>query len=219
MFAMALTFWYGGTLILNGQYSLAQFFICYAAIIMSAQTAGALVAMTSDVGDARSAAQRVQNMLNRIPLIDSWSTGGQRLEAARGKIEFRDIHFTYPARPDQNVLRGVDLTALPGQFIALVGGSGCGKSTAMGLLERFYDPTSGTVLLDDVPIPNYNIQSYRSQMALVSQETMLYTGTIRENILASNDSIPDTAIEQACKDANIFEFIVRRSLPLPGSPS
>ncbi|KAF2805142.1 leptomycin B resistance protein pmd1 [Mytilinidion resinicola] len=211
MFAMALAFWYGGSLILDGQYSLVQFFVCFVAIILSSQTAGGLVAYVTDVGDARSAAQRVHTLLNRRPLIDSWSTEGRKIDAAEGKIEFRDVHFAYPGRPFQKVLGGVNLTALPGQFIALVGASGCGKSTAMGLLERFYDPTSGSIILDDVPIPEYNLQDYRSQMALVSQETMLYTGTIRENILADDDTVPESAIVQACKDANIFDYI--SSLP------
>ncbi|KAF2503341.1 multidrug resistance protein-like protein 1 [Lophium mytilinum] len=211
MFAMALTFWYGGSLILDGQYSLVQFFVCYVAIILSSQTAGGLAAYVTDVGDARSAAQRVQSLLNRRPRIDVWSTEGQNVEVAEGKIEFRDVHFTYPTRPLQKILKGVSFTALPGQFIALVGASGCGKSTAMGLLERFYDPTSGSVLLDGVPVPQYNLQDYRSQIALVSQETMLYIGTIRENILADDDTVPDSAIVQACKDANIFDYI--SSLP------
>jgi ATP-binding cassette subfamily B (MDR/TAP) protein 1 len=108
-------------------------------------------------------------------------------------------------------LRGVSLSAEPGQFIALVGASGSGKSTVMQLLERFYDPTSGGVLVDDVDLKDYNLQDYRSQLAIVSQETTLYTGTIRENILADKEDLGDEAVIQACKDANIYDFIT--SLP------
>ena len=121
------------------------------------------------------------------------------------------MRFTYPGRPDHRVLRGVDLVAEPGQFIALVGASGSGKSTVMQLLERFYDPTSGSVLVDGVDLQEYNLQDYRAQLAIVSQETTLYTGTIRENILADKEDISDELIVQACKDANIYEFIM--SLP------
>ena len=78
----------------------------------------------------------------------------------------------------------------------------------MQLLERFYDPTSGAVLVDDVELKDYNLQDYRAQLAIVSQETTLYTGTIRENILADKEDISDEAVIQACKDANIYEFIV-----------
>jgi ATP-binding cassette subfamily B (MDR/TAP) protein 1 len=81
----------------------------------------------------------------------------------------------------------------------------------MQLLERFYDPTSGGVLVDDVNVQDYNLQDYRSQLAIVSQETTLYTGTIRENILADKDDLGDEVVIQACKDANIYDFIT--SLP------
>ena len=81
-------------------------------------------------------------------------------------------------------------------------------STVMALLERFYDPTAGAVFVDDVELKDYNLQSYRAQLAIVSQETTLYTGTIRDNILADRDDVSEEAIVQACKDANIYEFIV-----------
>ncbi|OCK83169.1 P-loop containing nucleoside triphosphate hydrolase protein [Lepidopterella palustris CBS 459.81] len=211
MFAIALSFWYGGTLISKQEYTLVQFFICYAAVINGSQSAGAIFSFAPDMGEAKSAAQLLMSLLHRVPLIDSWSTEGHQVERVDGKIELKDVRFTYPARPDQKVLRGVSLTALPGQFIALVGASGSGKSTVMALLERFYDPTSGTILVDDLEIPKYNLQNYRSHMALVSQETTLYTGTIRENILTDKEDASEEAIVQACKDANIYEFIM--SLP------
>jgi ATP-binding cassette subfamily B (MDR/TAP) protein 1 len=80
----------------------------------------------------------------------------------------------------------------------------------MQLLERFYDPTAGSVLVDDVELKDYNIQDYRAQVAIVSQETTLYTGTIRENILADRDDTPEELVVRACKDANVYEFIVSR---------
>ncbi|CAN9162724.1 unnamed protein product [Alternaria alternata] len=195
MFIFALVFWYGGRLLFNQEYTVLQFFIVYSSIINGAQ----------------DAAKLLKSFLNRVPKIDHWSPEGIKIERLSGKVELQDVRFTYPGRPDHRVLRGVSLAAKPGQFIALVGASGSGKSTVMQLLERFYDPTSGGVLVDDVDLKDYNLQDYRSQLAIVSQETTLYTGTIRENILADKEDLGDEAVIQACKDANIYDFIT--SLP------
>jgi ATP-binding cassette subfamily B (MDR/TAP) protein 1 len=213
MLIFALVFWYGSRLLLRGEYTVLQFFIIYSAIINGAQSAGAIFSFAPDMGEARDAAKLLKSFVNRVPKIDHWSTDGKRVESLEGKVELQDVRFTYPGRPDHRVLRGVSLRAEPGQFIALVGASGSGKSTVMQLLERFYDPTSGGVLVDEVPLSDYNLQDYRAQLAIVSQETTLYTGTIRDNILADKDDVSEEAIIQATKDANIYEFIVRASLP------
>lgn len=211
MLIFALVFWYGGRLLLAQEYTVLQFFIVYSAIINGAQSAGAIFSFAPDMGEARDAAKLLKSFLNRMPKIDHWSPDGKKIDRLIGRVELTDVRFTYPGRPDHRVLRGIDLTAEPGQFIALVGASGSGKSTIMQLLERFYDPTSGSVLVDGVDLQEYNLQDYRAQLAIVSQETTLYTGTIRENILANKEDIPEEAIVQACKDANIYEFIM--SLP------
>jgi len=211
MFIFALVFWYGGRLLFNQEYTVLQFFVVYSSIINGAQSAGAIFSFAPDMGEARDAAKLLKSFLNRVPKIDNWSTEGKKIDRLSGKIELQDIRFTYPGRPDHRVLRGISLSAEPGQFIALVGASGSGKSTVMQLLERFYDPTSGAVLVDDVEVKDYNLQDYRSQLAIVSQETTLYTGTIRENILADKEELGDDAVIQACKDANIYDFIT--SLP------
>ncbi|ORX93757.1 P-loop containing nucleoside triphosphate hydrolase protein [Clohesyomyces aquaticus] len=211
MFVFALVFWYGGTLMLNREYTVVQFFICYASIINGAQSAGAIFSFAPDMGEARSAAKLLKSFLNRVPKIDSWSKQGKKIDRLEGRVELQQVRFTYPGRPDHPVLRGVSLTAEPGQFVALVGASGSGKSTVMALMERFYDPTAGAVMVDELELREYNLQDYRSQLAIVSQETTLYTGTIHENILADKDDVPEEAIVQACKDANIYEFIM--SLP------
>ncbi|KAG9185384.1 ATP-binding cassette, subfamily B (MDR/TAP), member 1 [Alternaria panax] len=211
MFIFALVFWYGGRLLFKQEYTVLQFFIVYSSIINGAQSAGAIFSFAPDMGEARDAAKLLKSFLNRIPKIDHWSSEGIKIERLTGKVELQDVRFTYPGRPDHRVLRGVSLAAEPGQFIALVGASGSGKSTVMQLLERFYDPTSGGVLVDDVDLKDYNLQDYRSQLAIVSQETTLYTGTIRENILADKEELGDEAVIQACKDANIYDFIT--SLP------
>ncbi|KAF2475413.1 leptomycin B resistance protein pmd1 [Lindgomyces ingoldianus] len=211
MFVFAMVFWYGGKLILKQEYTIVQFFVCYASIINGAQSAGAIFSFAPDMGEARSAAKLLKSFLNRVPKIDSWSTEGKKIDRLDGKVELEKVRFTYPGRPDHPVLRGVSLIAEPGQFVALVGASGSGKSTVMALLERFYNYDSGVVMVDETELKDYNLQEYRSQLAIVSQETTLYTGTIRENILADKDDVSEEAIVQACKDANIYEFIT--SLP------
>jgi len=212
---MALGFWYGGTLISSGEYSGFQFFLVFSAIIFGSQSAGTIFSFAPDMGKAKHAAGELKTLLDRKPKIDAWSNDGKVLENMEGSIEFRDVHFRYPTRPEQPVLRGLNLTVKPGQYVALVGASGCGKSTTIAMLERFYDPLVGGVYADGHEISSLNINNYRSYLALVSQEPTLYQGTIRDNILLGADTkpedVPEEAIVQACKDANIYEFIL--SLP------
>ena len=210
---IALGFWYGGTLIAKHEYNMFQFFLCFSAIIFGAQSAGTIFSFAPDMGKAKQAAKELKVLFDRKPEIDSWSPDGERIDHIEGTIEFRDVHFRYPTRPEQPVLRGLNITVKPGQYVALVGASGCGKSTTIALLERFYDPVVGGVFVDGKEISSLNLNDYRGFLALVSQEPTLYQGSIRENILlgADREDVPEEAIVQACKDANIYDFIL--SLP------
>ncbi|KAI1393924.1 P-loop containing nucleoside triphosphate hydrolase protein [Hypoxylon trugodes] len=211
--AFALGFWYGGTLIAKYEYDLFQFFVCFMSVIYGAQSAGVVFSFAPDMGKAHHAAGELKTLFDRKPKIDTWSEDGAQVDGVEGTIEFRDVHFRYPTRPEQPVLRGLNLTVRPGQYVALVGASGCGKSTTIALLERFYDPLVGGVFVDGKEISTLNVNQYRSFVALVSQEPTLYQGTIKENILlgSSLDNVKDEAIEFACKEANIYDFIM--SLP------
>ncbi|KAK4501646.1 hypothetical protein PRZ48_007455 [Zasmidium cellare] len=212
---IALGFWYGGTLIGSHEYNLFQFFLCFSAVIFGAQAAGTIFSFAPDMGKAKHAAAEMKTMFDLKPEIDTWSTEGELIDTMRGDIEFRDVHFRYPTRPEQPVLRGLDLEVRPGQYVALVGASGCGKSTTIAMLERFYNPLVGGIYVDGKEISSLNVNSYRNHIALVSQEPTLYQGTIRENILLGADrkdeDVPEESIVQACKDANIYDFIM--SLP------
>ncbi|KAF2452301.1 ATP-binding cassette transporter ABC4 [Lineolata rhizophorae] len=212
-FCMALGFWYGGTLIGDREYTMEQFFIAFSAIIFGAQSAGTIFSFAPDMGKAKQAASELKTLFDRKPEIDSWSDEGVKVDDIEGSIEFRDVHFRYPTRPEQPVLRGLNLLVRPGQYVALVGSSGCGKSTTISLMERFYDPLAGGIFVDGKEISTYNINSYRSHLALVSQEPTLYQGTIRDNVLLGIDeeNVSDERVVQACKDANIYDFIM--SLP------
>ncbi|KAI2642590.1 ABC transporter [Xylaria nigripes] len=211
--AFALGFWYGGTLIANREYDMFQFFVCFMAVVYSAQSAGAIFSFAPDMSKAHHAAIELKTLFDRKPTIDTWSDEGEEVREIDGTIEFRDVHFRYPTRPEQRVLRGLNLSVRPGQYVALVGSSGCGKSTTIALLERFYDALSGGIYVDGKDISKLNIKQYRSHIALVSQEPTLYQGSIMENIRlgTSNEDVTDEAIEHACREANIYDFIM--SLP------
>lgn len=218
-FTFALGFWYGGRLMARGEYSLFQFFTVFSQILFGAQAAGTAFSFAPDIGKAKNSAAALKTLYDRKPAIDTWSTGGIRLmhgekSAIQGAVEFRDVHFHYPLRPNVPVLRGLSLQVQPGQYIALVGPSGCGKSTTVSLLERFYNPVSGDIFVDGRDISTLNVNDYRSFLALVSQEPTLYAGTIRENILlgaVDPSAVSDAQIEAVCREANIYDFIV--SLP------
>ncbi|KAJ5494554.1 hypothetical protein N7463_010641 [Penicillium fimorum] len=190
---IALAFWYGGSLIIHEGYSMVQFFIAYAAVIVGSFSAGAIFSFAPDMSKSRQAAQDIKTLLDRHVKIDARQESG-------------DL-------PERVVINNLSLTIQPGQYIGLVGGSGCGKTTIIALLERFFDPEAGQILVDGKDISKLNVKSYRSHLALVSQEPTLYQGTIRENItLGTNDEdISEERITKACKDANIYDFI--QSLP------
>ncbi|KAK3295645.1 P-loop containing nucleoside triphosphate hydrolase protein [Chaetomium fimeti] len=207
--AFALGFWYGGTLIANYEYSMFQFFIVFASVIFGAQSAGSVFSFAPDMGKAVEATRELKTLFDRKPVVDTWAADGEKLEATEGNIEFRDVHFRYPTRPEQPVLRGLNLSIQPGQYVALVGASGCGKSTTIALLERFYDPLAGGIFIDGKEISSLNVNEYRSFIALVSQEPTLYQGTIRENIvLGAPGEVSDEQIKFACQEANIHDFIL-----------
>jgi ATP-binding cassette subfamily B (MDR/TAP) protein 1 len=215
-----LAFWFGGTLVGNGEYGLLQFTICFFQIIYGVQTAGAVFSYAPDVGKALNAGSAFKLLEEKQPKIDTWSTESIRVESLKGNIEFRDVHFEYPGRPNVPVLRGLSFKVNSGQYVAIVGASGCGKSTTVAMLVRFYDPVSGTVLVDDQDISSLNVNDYRSHLALVSQEPVLYRGTIKDNILLGINTmeVSEEQLMLVCQQANICDFIMSLpwvSYPLP----
>jgi ATP-binding cassette subfamily B (MDR/TAP) protein 1 len=215
LLSMALGLWYGSKLIANREYSIFQFFLCYSSVIFGSQSAGTVMSFAPDITKARHAASQLKKLFDSKPEIDSLSSHGGAINDVQGSIEFRNVRFRYPSRPDVPVLRGLNMSIQAGQNVALVGPSGCGKSTIIALLERFYDPDAGSIYVDGLKTSLLNIASFRKHLALVSQEPTLYQGTIRENILLglgdSFGTASEEAIIQACRDANIYDFI--QSLP------
>ncbi|KAG2126824.1 ste6-like protein [Suillus clintonianus] len=217
IWVIALVFWYGATLVSRLEISTQSFFTALMSTIFAATQAGDFFAYAPDMSSAKGAANAIIKLLDSTPVIDAESTRGKSVpsETIKGHIMLENIHFSYPTRPGSRVLRGLSLTVEPGTYVALVGSSGCGKSTVIQLLERFYDPLSGLISLDGQPINEFNVQAYRQQISLVSQEPTLYAGTIRFNILLGaarpESEVTQEEIEAACRDANILAFI--QSLP------
>ncbi|KAJ4353573.1 ABC-type transporter tr06 [Didymosphaeria variabile] len=206
---MALTFWYGGTLLASYEYNQVDFFVIYMAIIQGAVAAGMWFSFAPNIAQATGAANRILSM--RPDRDAPPPTYAEIAPSPNGvAIDFRFVQFTYQSRPTP-VLNNLNISIKPGQFAALVGASGCGKSTTISLLERFYDATSGKVEYNGQDVTTLDPAAYRQNISLVSQEPTLYEGTIRENIALSVDEATDEEIHAACVDAQIHEFIT--SLP------
>lgn len=124
-----------------------------------------------------------------------------------GRIDIHNVDFAYPRRPDTLVLRSFCLEVKAGQSVGLVGKSGCGKSTVIGLIQRFYDADKGTVKVDGVDIRELNLQWYRMHMALVSQEPVIFSGTVRDNIAFGKADASENEVVEAARAANAHEFI------------
>uniref|UniRef100_A0A915EG33 ABC-type xenobiotic transporter n=1 Tax=Ditylenchus dipsaci TaxID=166011 RepID=A0A915EG33_9BILA len=152
-------------------------------------------------------------MLAEKPQIDSASKGGI-VKPIKGDIQLDSIHFSYPQRTKAKVLNGLELSVQAGQRLALVGQSGCGKSTVVSLVERFYDPLDGRVLIDGEDIRQHNVKNLRAQMALVSQDPILFDCSIKDNLLYGLDSslISELQLEDALAMANLSTF-VHQQLP------
>ncbi|KAJ3406830.1 GTPase-activating protein [Chytridiales sp. JEL 0842] len=207
----AIIFYYGGHLIAYEGYSLRNFFVVLMSVIFGAQSAGRIFAFVPDFNKAKSAAVEILDIVDREPPIDSESTNGDQIQPqnVQGVVEFKDVRFVYPTRPNIKILRGLNVRVKPGQFVALVGSSGCGKSTTIGLLERFYDPLSGEVTLDGKDIKSFQLTEYRNVLGLVSQEPNLFDISIADNICFGLSERPSQEqIEKAAKEANIHDFIM-----------
>lgn len=156
-----------------------------------------------------AAATRIFKTIDRIPIIDTENAKGKALAHVRGEIEFKDVDFSYPSRPRTLILKGFSLRVKAGKTVGLVGGSGSGKSTIISLLERFYDPIKGDILLDGYKIKKLQLKWLRSQMGLVNQEPVLFATSIKENILFGKEGATMGMVEAAAKAANAHDFIIK----------
>ncbi|KAK6355847.1 hypothetical protein TWF718_000228 [Orbilia javanica] len=215
--AMALGFWYGGRLMSFGEYTSQQFYAVFIAIIFSGEAGASLFSYTSSITQAQGAANYIFNLRKQVSkdMKDEYPPRDKDSEGGPVTVEFKDLEFSYPRRPETKVLKDISQTIQAGQFVAFVGASGCGKTTMINLLERFYEPSSGMLYLGGVGSNSIHLGQYRRGIALVQQEPVLYQGTLRENIsLGIEDSpdgdtaaVTDEKILEACRQANIDTFI------------
>ncbi|KAI1333234.1 P-loop containing nucleoside triphosphate hydrolase protein [Xylariaceae sp. FL0255] len=207
-----LIFYYGGTLLASREYTTLQYFTCYIAVIQGAEGAGQGFSLAPNAAQATAAANRILSIREARRRDLSSQTAAIPDPEGGIKIELRNVHFKYPTR-NVSVFKGLNITIQKGQFAALVGASGCGKTSIVSLLERFYDIQGGQILANGTDISRLNVYQYRQHLSLVAQEATLFQGTLRENILlgVDPDSISEEQIHAACRDASIHDFIM--SLP------
>ncbi|KAF4371338.1 hypothetical protein G4B88_003808, partial [Cannabis sativa] len=155
----------------------------------------------------RAAAYKMFEAMNRKPRIDAYDSNGKILDDINGDIDLRDVYFSYPARPDEQIFNGFSLSIPSGTTAALVGQSGSGKSTVISLIERFYDPQSGEVLIDGINLKDFQLKWIRQKIGLVSQEPVLFSSSIRDNISYGKNGATVEEIRVAAELANAAKFI------------
>lgn len=195
--------WYGASLVSSGEMSVGELvsFVLYTTFI------GGSIA---GLGDIYSQLQKAIGSSERVlEIIEEESESDQGVLSSHfhGSIRFDQVNFRYPTRPEVLVLRSLDLAIAPGEKVALAGHSGAGKSTVIQLLQRFYEVESGTILMDDRPITDWNLHDLRSKIGIVPQEVLLFGGTIRENIAYAKPGASEDEIILAAKKANAWQFI------------
>jgi ATP-binding cassette subfamily B protein len=204
--AIAVVLGYGGSLVAAGTMTAGALtaFLVYTLLI--AMGLGTLAEIWAEAMRGLGAAERVFQLIDRAPVMAL--RGGRRPERVAGRLAYEDVHFSYPARPDTEVLHGVDLLVEPGEVVALVGPSGAGKSTLGSLLVRLYDPSGGRLTLDGIDLRDLDPSWLRSQVGVVSQEPILFSTTIVENVRYGRPGASDAEVRAALGNANALPFVL-----------
>ena len=203
-----LVVWYGGTMVQNHEISFGELFAFILYTVFIGTAVGGLGELYSQLQKTIGSSQRVREILRETPEFELQE---KIVKAPRfeGKIAYEKVEFSYPARPEMQILKGTNLSIDAGQTVGLVGHSGAGKSTITQLLMRFYDHDGGNILIDDKPIQDYDLNVLRQNIGVVPQEVILFGGTIRENIAYGKLEATEDEILDAAKRANAMEFIAR----------
>ncbi|KAL8259643.1 hypothetical protein R6Q59_027596 [Mikania micrantha] len=205
----ALLLWYGGYLVrnhyTNGGLAISTMFSVMIGGLSLGQSAPSMTAFAK----ARVAAAKIYKIIDHKPNVDGNCESGLELNSVSGQLELKSVGFSYPSRPDVKILNNFTLSVPAGKTIALVGSSGSGKSTVVSLIERFYDPTSGQVMLDGHDIKGLNLKWLRQQIGLVSQEPALFATSIKENILLGRPDAFMIEVEEAARVSNAHSFIIK----------
>jgi ATP-binding cassette subfamily B protein len=207
--SVVVVLWVGAQDVLAGSISpgrLSQF-VLYA--VFAASALGQLSEVWGEVSQAAGAAERLFEILGVRPAIVAPARPAALPQPPRGEIAFADVHFAYPSRPQSPVLDGVSFAVRRGEKLAIVGPSGAGKSTLFHLILRYYDPLSGAVSFDGVPLVDVDPDALRRRIALVPQDSVIFAATIRENIRFGRPDADDAEVERAAELAHALEFIRR----------
>ena len=208
-------FWVGGVFVgqqwinpVTGEvYTVGDVLTVFNAVILGGSSISTVGPAMKAIAQARVAGGKVLAVVNRKSEIDHESKKGETPDYVTGKIEFKDVYFNYPANKEKPVLKGLNLIIEPNKKTALVGESGCGKSTCMQLIERFYDPDSGMITLDGKPFKDLNTKWLRENIGYVGQEPVLFSTSVRENMKLAKPDATDKEIIEALEQANAWSFL------------
>jgi ATP-binding cassette subfamily B (MDR/TAP) protein 1 len=203
-----ISFWYGAKLMAEGRITAEAVFQITMILVTTGRVIADACSMTTDLAKRGDAVSTVFAVLDRETKIEPDNPQGYKPEDLKGEVAIVGVDFTYPLRPDVTIFKGFSLDITPGRSTALVGHSGSGKSTIIGLIERFYDPLRGVVNIDGRDIKTYNLRALRRHIGLVSQEPTLFSGTTRENIMyGAAETTSEAEVEDAARSANAHDFI------------
>ena len=204
--SMVLIGWVGGRQVVSGDMSGGELaaFILYTTMVATAL--GTIAGVWGSLQRAAGATERIFEIIDEIPTISD-PRDPNVLPTGEGHVRFCDVTFSYPSRPEQDVLQSVTIEIAPGEVVAVVGPSGAGKSTLVALLQRFHDPQQGHIELEGVDLRNLKLAELRGVMATVRQEPILFSGSVSENIAFGREGATQAEIEQAARDAHAHEFI------------
>ncbi|KAG5407101.1 hypothetical protein IGI04_013220, partial [Brassica rapa subsp. trilocularis] len=203
----ALLVWFTSVVVHKGIANAGESFTTMLNVVIAGLSLGQAAPDVSAFVRAKASAHPIFQMIERDKAAKTSAKSGRKLSKVDGHIQFTDVTFSFPSRPDVVIFDKLNLAIPAGKTVALVGGSGSGKSTVISLIERFYEPTSGAVLLDGNDIKELDIKWLRGHIGLVSQEPALFATTIRENIMYGKDDATDEEIGRAAKLSEAFSFI------------
>lgn len=206
--AYTVTLWAGALFIKRDESKFGDVSKIFLILVLSSFSVGQLAGLAPDTSGAAVAIAGVLQVLKRRPAISDDSA--KRRSIKDGKpidVELKNVTFAYPSRPDVKVLNGFSVRVKAGSTVAVAGASGSGKSTVVWLVQRFYDPVEGKVMVGGIDVREVDIKWLRGECAMVGQEPALFTGSIRENIGFGNPKASWAEIVEAAKEANIHKFI------------
>jgi ATP-binding cassette, subfamily B, bacterial MsbA len=204
---ISLVLWFGGRMVAEGTMTAGELmaFVLYTFTV--AFTLGGMAELYGQFNNAIGATRRIFELLDTKPAITD-KADAKSLPNPEGRVMLQDVRFTYTDERNAEILKGVTIEARAGEIIALVGPSGAGKSTLVSLIPRFYEVTAGALLVDSIDVRDLKIKDLREAIGMVPQETILFSGTVKENIAYGKLDATDAEIEQAARAAHAHEFVM-----------